>query len=275
MGLRVQLLGAGHQTCGWRCGYICLWWALRIGNRGGIPPLGSLTQALPTMQKTFPALCQSLLQDGSSVGQPERRKRNFSLDPPIVPIPGPEGIIKRGRTRATNPRGTVCGLQGPRTSTSGLSSPRKHACLTNRRACSPGPAPQEPHLGEPPDEGLAHLYTNQRAHFHSHFHSHSRSLGPAPQEPHPDEPPGEGPAHIYIPPPPPTATPQQLYSLHHLVPPLKRRRANPPELLGAAMLMGLGADYKSIYGPAHEPPCPSGDPATASANGKLDHTGVG
>ena len=28
MTLGVQLLGAGHQTCGWRCGYICLWGAL-------------------------------------------------------------------------------------------------------------------------------------------------------------------------------------------------------------------------------------------------------
>ena len=56
LGLEVQLLGAGHQTCGWRCGYIRLWWALWIGNRGGTPS-GGLPQALPTMQGTFPALC--------------------------------------------------------------------------------------------------------------------------------------------------------------------------------------------------------------------------
>ena len=211
------------------------------------------------MQKTFPALCRSLLPEANSVGQPERRKRNLTPDPLIVPIPGPEDILKRGRT----------------TSTSGLSSPRKHAFLTNQCTHAPGPAPQEPHPSEPPVEGLAQVYTNQRAHSLFHSNSHSHSLGPAPQEPHPDEPPDEGLAHIYIPPPPPTATPRQLYNLCHPVPPPKRGRTNSPEPLGEAMLLRLGVDNKSIYGPADEPPCPSGDPATASASGRLDRTGVG
>ena len=55
------------------------------------------------------------------------------------------------------------------------------------------------------------------------------SPSPVPQEHHLSEPPDEGLARIYIPPPPPTATPQQMYSLCYPVPPPKRRRANSPE----------------------------------------------
>ena len=61
MGLRARALGAGHQTCGWRCGYICLWWSMWLGRKGDIP-FGRLPRVLPTMQKTFPKLCHSLLQ---------------------------------------------------------------------------------------------------------------------------------------------------------------------------------------------------------------------
>ena len=75
MGLRVNLLGAGQQTCGWRCGYICLWWALSIGNQGETPSPEDLPQALPRMQKVFPALCQSLLRGRNGADQPGSRKR--------------------------------------------------------------------------------------------------------------------------------------------------------------------------------------------------------
>ena len=60
-GYGVTLLGAGHQTCGWRCGYICLWWALWLGHRGRIP-FDRLLEVLLRMQQSFPTLCQSLLR---------------------------------------------------------------------------------------------------------------------------------------------------------------------------------------------------------------------
>ena len=88
MGLRVQLLGAGHQTCGWRCGYVCLWWALSIGSKGEIPSPGDLPQALPKMQKAFPALCQSLLRGRSGESQPGRHKRTRPPEPPSSPARG-------------------------------------------------------------------------------------------------------------------------------------------------------------------------------------------
>ena len=75
MGLQVRLLGAGQQTCGWRCGYICLWWALSIGNKGEAPSPADLPQALPRMQRAFPALCQSLLRSRGRVDRPGSRKR--------------------------------------------------------------------------------------------------------------------------------------------------------------------------------------------------------
>ena len=37
MGRQARALGAGHQTCGWRCGYISLWWSMWLGRRGDIP----------------------------------------------------------------------------------------------------------------------------------------------------------------------------------------------------------------------------------------------
>ena len=85
MGLRVQLLGAGHQTCGWQCGYICLWWALSIGSKGEIPSSGDLPQALPKMQKAFPALCQSLLRGRGGESRPGRYKRTRPPEPPSSP----------------------------------------------------------------------------------------------------------------------------------------------------------------------------------------------
>jgi hypothetical protein len=81
MGLQVRLLGAGQQTCGWRCGYICLWWALSIGNKGEAPSPADLPQALPKMQRAFPALCQSLLRSRGRVDQPRSRKRERSPKP--------------------------------------------------------------------------------------------------------------------------------------------------------------------------------------------------
>ena len=53
IGLRALALGAGHQTCGWRCGYICLWWSMWLGRKGEIP-FGRLPKILPKMQRTFP-----------------------------------------------------------------------------------------------------------------------------------------------------------------------------------------------------------------------------
>ena len=78
IGLRVKLLGAGQQTCGWRCGYICLWWALSIGNKGETPSPEDLPHALPKMQKAFPVLCQSLLRGRDGRDRPGGSKRERS-----------------------------------------------------------------------------------------------------------------------------------------------------------------------------------------------------
>ena len=85
------------------------------------------------MQKTFPALRQSLLQEGSSMTQLRGHKRNLSPDPPLALNPGPESVNTRGHTRATNPRGTVGALQSSRASTSGVNSLHKHVSIANQR----------------------------------------------------------------------------------------------------------------------------------------------
>ena len=127
-------MGAGHQTCGWRCGYMCLWWALWIGNRGGTPS-GGLPQALPTMQGTFPALCQSLLQEGYSANCPGRGKRSLSPATPIAPPPKPKDANIKG--------------SGPHHGRVSIND--NHTFLLN-------PITQGPQPSEPPEVGLAHIY---------------------------------------------------------------------------------------------------------------------
>ena len=78
LGLKVRLIGAGHQTCGWRCGYICLWWALWIGNRGEAPQRG-LPGVLPKMQGSFPSLCQSILREGRRDGHGPSKNTEGSI----------------------------------------------------------------------------------------------------------------------------------------------------------------------------------------------------
>ena len=129
--------GCRDQTCSWWCGYICLWWALWMGNRGGIPS-GGLPQALPTMQGTFPALCQSLLQEGRSADRSKRSKRSLPPPPSIVPIPRLKSINKKGSA-----------------------SRRDHISIKNIKNqythLSDPPTQGAQHC-EPPEVGLAHIY---------------------------------------------------------------------------------------------------------------------
>ena len=81
MGLQAQALGAGHQTCGWRCGYICLWWSMWLGRKGDIP-YGRLPRILPRMQKMFPKLYHPLLQ----------RVPQSDLRPPPEKEPGSNAV---------------------------------------------------------------------------------------------------------------------------------------------------------------------------------------
>ena len=137
LGLEVRLLGARHQTCGLGCEYICVWWALWMGNRGGIPS-GSLPQALPTMQGTFPALCQSLLQEGRGADRSKRCKRSLSPAPPIVPTP---------RLKSTDKKRSE--------------SRRDHISIKNIKnqyTHLSDPPTQGPQHREPPEVGLAHIY---------------------------------------------------------------------------------------------------------------------
>ena len=67
-GLKAEARGAGQQTCGWRCGYICLWWAMWLGRRGEIP-YTKLPGLLPKMQGSFPRLCHSLLTEAGDSHQ--------------------------------------------------------------------------------------------------------------------------------------------------------------------------------------------------------------
>ena len=113
IGLRARALGAGHRTCGWRCGYICLWWSMWLGRKGEIP-FGRLPKILPKMQKTFPRLCHSLLQ-----GIPQRDLRPSSGEdiPPLLPV----GLD-----------GTGVGALGARASPQGLApSPHYGLSYTN------------------------------------------------------------------------------------------------------------------------------------------------
>ena len=250
MGLKVQLLGAGQQTCGWRCGYICLWWALRIGGKGDIPSLEGLPRALPRMQKAFPALCQSLLRGRGRGSQPEGRKRERPPEVPRLPARNAP-IYKESMTpdpSAVNDHRTTstCSAFG--------SAPASHAG-------HPGFDSQHVHI--PPQDWTLSNLSNFSPSLDLDKDRVAYSQSMVTQGHHPSEPPDTELGRIYIPPSPPTATPQQLRSLCSPVPPPKRRRANSPGY------------SENIYSPAHGPQCPAKGPIAAPTTGVLDRTGIG
>jgi hypothetical protein len=274
MGLQVRLLGAGQQTCGWRCGYICLWWALSIGNKGETPSLAGLPQALPRMQRAFPALCQSLLRSRGRVDRPGGRKRGRPPEPT-------DSLTVDDATCTANEHQSDC------ITTTGEHLYASTACSTIGNVPAPGTA--DPGFNSQHDRvspgnldpiyssnSLDPIYISPDVWTLSNISNsappqdsdggrveYSQNMGT--QGHHPSGPPdtGLGPIHIYIPPPPPTATPQQLHNLCYPVPPPKRRRTGSPE------------SSTRPYRPASGLQRPVRSPSTAPVPGMLDRTGIG
>ena len=274
MGLRVRLLGAGQQTCGWRCGYICLWWALSIGNKGEAPSRADLPQALPRMQRSFPALCQSLLRSRGRADRPGSRKRERPLEPTDSLTLGDATCAADGHQNesiATNSKhvytSTACSTTGKvpalKTADPGFNSQHDRVSPGNL-----GPIYSSNSLDPiyiSPDVWTLSNTSNSTPSQDSEGGRIEYSQNMGTQGHHPSGPPdtGLGPTHIYIPPPPPTATPQQLHNLCHPVPPPKRRRTGSPE----------SSTYS--YRPAPGLQRPVRSPPTAPVPGMLDRTGIG
>ena len=268
MGLQVKLLGAGQQTCGWRCGYICLWWALSIGNKGEAPSSEDLPLTLPRMERAFPALCQSLLRSRGRADQPGNRKRGRPLEPTAATCATDRSrSVHMSATSDHSKASTACSTIGKmpalRTADPGFNSQHVRVSPGNLDPIYSSNSLDPVYIS--PDVWTLSNISNSTPPQNSDGGRVEYSQNMGTQGHHPSGPPdtGLGPIHIYIPPPPPTATPQQLHNLYHPIPPPKRRRTGSPE------------SSTHSYCPAPGLQRPVRSPSTAPVPGMLDRTGIG